>query len=76
MGRALKGYYVRVQADGALPNGSRARRVADPAGDLGTIIGSIRRLGRSGSTLEYFVEWDEQPGVAVLVTDALELGRP
>jgi hypothetical protein len=64
------GLHVRDEAPGALPNGTRVRKVAsDPAdkhrnGDLGTVLGSMSAplVG-----VGYFVEWDDSPRQAVFI---------
>ena len=77
------GAHSRDQAEGAIPNGTRVRKLkADPGGDrtpngtLGTVLGSIDAeqidpalTRRYGGKYFYFVEWSNKPGVAVGVVD-------
>lgn len=71
-----EGMFTIAQADGAIPNGTRIRKVRDdpqdaqPAGTLGRVLGSIAAptgLGRDflGEEFAYFVEWDVRPKVAI-----------
>lgn len=64
------GLHTRDQAPGAIPNGSRVRKVASDPGDthqdgaLARVLGSIHhpQVG-----FGYFVEWDSHPRAAVFV---------
>jgi len=79
------GLFTREQAEGAMANGTRIKKVKDEPGDMmpigatGTILGSVRHptggfRSPLGFTLHfYFVEWDELPGFAVGVMD-LKIG--
>jgi hypothetical protein len=64
------GLHTREQAAGAIPNATRVYKdvaeVGDshPVGSRATVLGS---LYLSGLGYGYFVEWDAQPRVAVLV---------
>lgn len=80
------GVFTRDQAYGAWPNGSRVRKAAVHEGDahqvgaLATVIGSVGPLDHPvlGLAFAYFVEWDDVPGVAVLIANhsgRLELVR-
>lgn len=77
--RTEPGYYglfTRNQAPGALPNGSRVAKIRKdqvggdvlPIGAQATVLGSIRMplevIAQTGSPFIYFVEWDENPGIA------------
>ncbi|HSJ40318.1 MAG TPA: hypothetical protein VK955_04620 [Xanthobacteraceae bacterium] len=65
------GAFTRETAAGAIPSGSRCRKVNSEAGDAnpdgarGTILGSIRAPGLTA--LFYYVEWDATPRLAVAV---------
>jgi hypothetical protein len=64
------GTHTREQAPGAMPNGSRVRKImskpgdASPDGSPATVLGSMHEpdLGYG-----YFVEWDARPRQAVFV---------
>lgn len=65
------GQHTRDEAPGALPNGSRVRKIKeDPGGDstpigtLGTVLGSLWEVSVGYA---YFVEWDGRPRLARLV---------
>jgi hypothetical protein len=68
------GAFSRKQYPGALPNGTRVRKVIGEAGDthsLGaqaTVLGSVVRW--PWEELGYFVEWDDEPRCAVFVVGA------
>jgi hypothetical protein len=61
---------IREQAPGAWPNGTRVEKTifgkndAHHPGDRGTVLGSI---GAPQGIYGYFVEWDDTPGISVLV---------
>jgi hypothetical protein len=69
------GLHTREQAEGALPNGTRIRKVAvdgrdaHPVGTLGTVLGSIKAPPGMPADMPdpfgYFIEWDPTPRVAV-----------
>lgn len=65
------GMHTRDHAPGALPNGSRVRKVRTEAGDthpigsMATILGSVSDPIGNG----YFVEWDATPRHAVFVVE-------
>jgi hypothetical protein len=77
------GSFTRSTAPGAIPNGARiVKALEEPGdahkiGDLGTVLGSIGVPESAGKELRikfpglklygYFVEWDDQPKVAVFV---------
>jgi hypothetical protein len=73
------GEYTRDQAKGAMPNGTRVRKVnseakdGHPDGSLATIIGSISAgpLGINGVTIRYlyFVEFDDLPHVGIGISE-------
>lgn len=64
------GGHTREEAPGALPNGTRVRKVetepedAHPIGSLATVLGSVYHAVHG---FGYFVEWDAKPRFAVLV---------
>lgn len=64
------GVHTREQARGAIPNGTRVRKIATDAGDahpigaLATILGSVQHPQHG---VCYFVEWDAKPKTAVFV---------
>lgn len=64
------GAHTRDQAPGAIPNGTRVRKLKDDPGDLhpigseATVLGSIHHLAVGYG---YFVEWDASPRTAVFV---------
>jgi hypothetical protein len=64
------GVHTREQAPGAMPNGTRVRKVAldpgdaHPIGALATILGSVQHAQHGPC---YFVEWDAKPRAAVFV---------
>jgi hypothetical protein len=61
------------QAEGALPNGTRVRKINSKPDDthrdgaLATILGSL--AVPESSHIGYFVEWDDLPGVPVAIAD-------
>ena len=60
--------FSTLEADGAMPNGSRVRE----NGAIGTVRGSlgpIRNRNRAPFPYGYFVEWDGQVGETALVAD-------
>lgn len=65
-----RGIHTREQAGGAIPNGTRVRKIDGKPGDvhqvgsLATVLGSLHdaKVGYG-----YFVEWDMQPRAAVFV---------
>lgn len=63
------GTFTRDQHPGALPNGTRVRKVNSEPGDtrpdgaLGAVLGSV---GADHLGIAYFVEWDSMPKAAVL----------
>lgn len=65
------GAFTRDQANGAIPNGTSIVKVfkeekdAHQIGARGTVLGSFLDNGRAA----YFVEWDSDPGIAVLTID-------
>ena len=72
------GAFTRTQVEGLAPNGSRMRKIHSAFGDthrdgaLCTVLGSISNLdaptagyARAG----YFVAWDDQPYIAVFITE-------
>lgn len=67
------GSFTRKTAFGALPSGSRVRKVksengdANPNGTQGTILGSISVEELQNGALLYFVAWDTAPRTAVAV---------
>lgn len=64
------GMFTRHQYDGAITNGTRVVKIqseagdAHPVGSLATVLGSV---GHPGIGIGYFVEWDDQPRMAVFV---------
>ncbi len=64
------GAFTREQADGAIPNGSKVRKVAvehgdaHPVGALAIVLGSIREP-YGEHRIMYFLEWDRLPRHAV-----------
>jgi hypothetical protein len=64
------GAYTDDEAPGAYRNGTRIVKDVSEAGDAtltgatGKVLGSV---SARGSGIAYFVEWDDRPGVAVLV---------
>ena len=67
------GAFTRQQADDALPNGTRIKKVIGEPGDThslgakGTILGSIRNP--QDPRVGYFVEWDDSPKCATFVIE-------
>lgn len=63
------GQFTTAQAEGALPNGTRIRKVrsepndANRDGATGRVLGSLAARGLLG----YFIEWDAMPRLAVFV---------
>lgn len=68
------GPFSRKQFPGAIPNGSRIRKVSGEPGDAhtlgarGTVLGSIQPLPHL--PYFYFVEWDDSPRIACGVLGA------
>jgi hypothetical protein len=67
--------YTRDQAEGAIPNGTRVRKInveprdAHPEGAEAVVVGSIGPAPWKGKmTYGYFVEWDDTPGIPVFIT--------
>jgi hypothetical protein len=72
--------FTTDQAPGAWPNGTRVRKSVEEPGDahevgaLATVLGSIGPAPEEAEPAwvrglyGYFVEWDDTPGVPVLVT--------
>lgn len=66
------GNFTTQQAGGAIPNGTRIRKIttehkdAHPVGSIGTVLGSLE--AQEGKLL-YFIEWDARPRWAVAVAD-------
>jgi hypothetical protein len=66
------GGHSREQVPGAIPNGTRVRKVktepvdTHPIGAEATVLGSIA-IEHPELGVAYFVEWDAKPKVAVLV---------
>ena len=67
--------YTKNQAEGALPNGTRIKKVNSEPGDAhqdgaaGTVIGSIGPVETPDFTdrYVYFVVWEEDPGTGLPV---------
>lgn len=63
------GFYMPGEAPGALPNGTRIRKVnsepgdSSPDGALGTVQSSVENTTDQfpGCRFAYFVEWDHMP---------------
>lgn len=73
------GVYTTREYPGAIPNGTRIKKIAeDPEGDRtplgaeGTVLGSI--MPTPFDPVGYFVEWDAAPKNAVFVVD-WKIGR-
>lgn len=70
------GWFTREQADGALPNGTRIRKIksepldSQPDGAPGTVLGSFA-VDPEHERVRYcyFVEWDAVPRLAVGLVD-------
>lgn len=64
------GAFTRRRADGALPNGTRVKKIkveegdTHPVGALATVLGSIRDPDGERRIM-YFIEWDAMPKTAV-----------
>lgn len=64
------GQFTTAQADGAMPSGTRIRKVNGKIGDAqrngatGRVLGS---LANSRIGIGYFVEWDAMPQMAVFI---------
>jgi hypothetical protein len=64
------GLHERDEAPGAIPNGTRIRKVKSHPGDshqdgaLATVLGSVHHPALG---FGYYVEWDDTPRVAVFV---------
>lgn len=75
--RGYIGQFTRQQARGAIPNGTRIKKVlqetgdATPLGTEGTVLGS---LFEPDYGYAYFVEWADKPGIAIAVR-ARKIGR-
>ena len=71
------GMFSRDTYPGAMPPGTRIRKVSSEVGDghpdgsLGTVLGSI---GAEGLGWGYFIEWDARPKMPVF-TMALKVER-
>lgn len=71
--RGWVGAFTRAQAVGAIPNGTRIRKVnsehddAHPDGTFGTVLGSIKSPDDLVHIADYgyFVEWDPRPRCAI-----------
>jgi len=68
------GAFTRASAEGAPPSGSRLAKIAMERGDtheigaLATLLGSIKSPPGELAAISphfYFVEWDDQPRIAV-----------
>jgi hypothetical protein len=63
------GAFTRKEHTGAIPNGTRVKKVwgedgdTHPVGSEGVVLGSIG----AGSMIGYFIEWDARPKAAVFV---------
>lgn len=80
----IAGAFTRATAPGALPRGTRVRKVqseegdAHPVGSMATVIGSVggaevaakfpELAALEPSGIGYFVMWDDMPGAAVFIT--------
>jgi len=70
----LCGQHTHGHVDGAVPNGTRMRKIHSRGDDAHrdgapcTVIGSGMAESRSGVvTIGYFVTWDDRPGIACFV---------
>jgi hypothetical protein len=72
------GLHTREQAPGAMPNGTRVVKVmfekgdTHPIGSIGTVLGSLTADPNPvvpGVEHFYFIEWDDQPRLAVGVVN-------
>lgn len=67
------GCFTREQAANCYPNGTRVVKIAaeredtHPNSSRATVLGSINPPGRPELGAAYFVEWDNHPGIAVLI---------
>jgi len=65
------GLFTRNQDNGAIPNGTRIKKVNSEPGDAnrdgarGTVLGSLRAPDVMGGLRFYFIEWDAKPRVAI-----------
>lgn len=73
---AEKAGIIEGQAEGAIANGTRVRKVVFEKGDThaigskATVLSSLPALPFNGRmTYGYFVEWDDMPGAAVFIVD-------
>lgn len=72
------GMFTRAQAEGAIPNGARFKKVWGEEGNghalgaEGVVLGSLAVPPGEGDVdckIGYFVEWDDNPRCAVFVSD-------
>ena len=71
--------FTRAQADGAIPNGTRVRKVVSdpgdthPVGSVGIVLGSFAAPEPVPAFEHvrhfYFIEWQQHPRVAMGITD-------
>jgi hypothetical protein len=69
------GQHTREEAEGALENGTRVRKIGSRPreghqdGALATVLGSV--IAPWGPGYGYFVEWDDRPREAVFIASRL-----